>query len=115
MPLILDNEIHVENIKTAKIAKIIIDIYHTRMEIIYDLGHLEGSNFIAVERKKTYIQNNDFYKIALEHTTDNSRYDDIKIVENKNTPLFWSYYKVDIMKSMRTDFIQFHPMISNIS
>ena len=32
-------------------------------------------------------------------------YDEVKIVENKNTELFWSYYKVDIMKSMRTDFI----------
>jgi len=32
-------------------------------------------------------------------------YDEVKIVENRNTELFWSYYKVDIMKSMRTDFI----------
>lgn len=32
-------------------------------------------------------------------------YDDVKIVENKNTNLFWSYYKVDIIKSMRHDFI----------
>ena len=32
-------------------------------------------------------------------------YDEVKIVENKNTTNFWSYYKVDIMKRMRQDFI----------
>jgi hypothetical protein len=32
-------------------------------------------------------------------------YDEVKIMENKNSELFWSYYKVDVMKSMRTDFI----------
>ena len=32
-------------------------------------------------------------------------YDVVKIVENKNSTQFWSYYKVDIMKSIRTDFI----------
>lgn len=32
-------------------------------------------------------------------------YDEVKIVENKNSMLFWSYYKIDIMKSMKTDFI----------
>jgi len=32
-------------------------------------------------------------------------YDEVKIVENKNDTLFWSYYKVDIIKGMREDFI----------
>lgn len=32
-------------------------------------------------------------------------YNEVKIVENKNSIKFWSYYKVDIMKSMRSDFI----------
>jgi hypothetical protein len=32
-------------------------------------------------------------------------YDEVKIVENKNDEMFWSYYKVDVIKSMRTDFI----------
>lgn len=32
-------------------------------------------------------------------------YNEVKIVENKNPMLFWSYYKVDIMKSQRQDFI----------
>jgi hypothetical protein len=32
-------------------------------------------------------------------------YDEVKIVENGNDFTFWSYYKVDIMKRMRSDFI----------
>jgi len=32
-------------------------------------------------------------------------YDEVKIFENPNDERFWSYYKVDVMKSMRTDFI----------
>lgn len=32
-------------------------------------------------------------------------YDEVKIVENRNSMKFWSYYKVDIMKRMRQDFI----------
>jgi hypothetical protein len=36
-------------------------------------------------------------------------YDEVKIVENKNTTLFWSYYKIDIIKLMRTDFIHVDP------
>jgi len=32
-------------------------------------------------------------------------YDDVKIVENTNDFTFWSYYKVDIMKKMKSNFI----------
>jgi len=32
-------------------------------------------------------------------------YDEIKIIENTNDFNFWSYYKVDVMKRMRYDFI----------
>lgn len=32
-------------------------------------------------------------------------YDKVNIVENKNSSLFWSYYKIDIIKLMTNDFI----------
>ena len=32
-------------------------------------------------------------------------YDSVRIVENRNSPLFWSYYKVDVMSLMKEDFI----------
>ena len=32
-------------------------------------------------------------------------YDDVKIIENRNSTLFWSYYKVDVISQMNEDFI----------
>lgn len=32
-------------------------------------------------------------------------YDQIKIMENRNDMMFWSYYKIDVIKTMKTDFI----------
>jgi hypothetical protein len=46
---------------------------------------------------------------ALDNLIKYIPYDEVKIVENKNTTLFWSYYKVDIMKSQRQDFIHVDP------
>ena len=97
------------------------------MKIIQSFAEFENGNFYLDIRKSEW--NNkymNFYSFLLSYLTIKKYhgnvtiycnqkahdsfikyipYDEIKIVENTNDFNFWSYYKVDIMKRMRNDFI----------